>query len=233
MADTNNDAAAAPAAQPAAGGEKEPMAGYPGMLSAEKKDINGGNTTLIFAAPVSDKIVMAHYASTMLMPCTCMLCHSKELQKASYVHLFEDRIEYNFSSSICCTIVDNPQVLYLDRDVAELQTVPDCCRPIFTHCTCCPTMWDLSGEVVMMHGENHCCFHKGGKPFSMMPNIDGCPQILIGRPMPCLNRQWVYIPFLDDGVKLKQEIRKVRNKLVADGRAQQLTGTKPAAQSRE
>jgi len=226
MAD--NTANAAPAAA------KEPASGYPGMLSSEKVNVNGASTTLIYSAPISDKIVMSHFMTTQMFPCSFALCHSKELQKASYVHLYEDRLEFNYPYSVCLQIVDAPGVLYLDRDVAELQTVPDCCRPMFTHCTCCPTMWDSSGEVLMMHGLGTCCWIKGAKmsPYGL-PGMGGCPQILVGRPFPCLNRAWVYIPHLDDALKLKFEVRKVRQALVAAGHAQQLTGAQTATQSRE
>jgi len=234
----NNDTAApadvTPADNGAAAAPKEPLAGFPGMLAAEKTGTNGGNTTLIYSAAVSDKIVMAHMMATQVFPCSFALCHSKELQKSSYVHLYEDRIEWNFPTSVCMQIVDNPQVLYLDRDVAELQTVPDCCRPACTHCFCAPTCWDLSGEVLMLHGLGTCCFVKGGKISAMaLPggNYDGCPQLLVGRPLPCLNRSWLYIPHLDNANELKFEVRKVRTSLVAAKIAQQLTGSAAAASS--
>lgn len=204
------------------------------MLSAEKVANAGGATALIYSAPISDKIVMAHYTTTMMFPLTFALCHSKELQKASYVHLYADRLEWSFASGCCLQISDNPNVLYLDRDVAELQTMPDCCRPQCTHCTCCPTFWDVSGEVLMLHGMNHCCVVPGAKQsmYSLCP-MGGCPQLLIGKPMPCLNRAWVYIPYLDDALKLKAEILKVRTQLVKEGKAQQLTGVAAAEQDRQ
>ncbi len=209
----------------------EPMSGFPGMLAAEKVNINGGNSTLIYSAPISDRIVVHHCLATQACPCSFAVCYTNELRKSSYVHLYEDRIEYSYATSICFQIVDNPAVLYLDRDVAQLSTVPDCCRPFLTHCSCCPTGFDSCGEGLFLHGENTCCFVKGGKPwgFPCLPQGPGipagipCPQLCIGKPCPVLNRSFVYFPFLEDAGELKREIRKVRAKLVADGHAVDVT----------
>jgi hypothetical protein len=219
------------------------MAGFPGMLSSEKIAINGGSTTLIYSAPISDRIVLCHFLATQAFPCSFAVCHTSELKKASYVHLYEDRLEWNYASSVCYQIVDNQHVLYLDRDVAQLSTVPDCCRPLFTHCSCCPTGFDSCGEVLFINGEGTCCFSKGGKIWGnpclpagppAIPTGCPCPQLLIGKPAPCLNRTWIYVPFLEDAQELKRQMRAVREKLVADGIA--TAPTKPAAageQSRE
>lgn len=224
--------AEAPAAEQTEAKKSEPMCGYPGMLAAEKKSINGGTTTLIYSAPISDKIVFSHFFLTQTFCCSLALCHSEQLKASTYVHVYDDRLEYNYAFSICYQIIDAPQVLYLDRDIAELQTQADCCRPALTHCSFAPSCWDATGEVLMLHGAGHCCFTKGGRIFGnpMMPNPAAmgctgmpCPQLLIGLPAPCLNRNWIFLPHLEDANKLKFEVRKVRENLVQAGHGQQLT----------
>eukprot|EP00933_Yihiella_yeosuensis_P061518 TRINITY_DN64351_c0_g1_i1.p1 TRINITY_DN64351_c0_g1~~TRINITY_DN64351_c0_g1_i1.p1 ORF type:complete len:269 (-),score=39.13 TRINITY_DN64351_c0_g1_i1:173-979(-) len=221
---------------------KEPLCGFPGMLSAEKANINNGNTQLIYSAPISDKIVLKYFMLTQMFCCSMALCNAEQLKASTYVHLYSDRIEYNYAMSICYQIVDCQNVLFLDRDIAELSTQPDCCRPMCTFASCAPTCWDAQGQTVMLHGENHCCFSKGGKiwgnplmntPAAMCIPL-ACPQLGIGRPVPCLNRNWVFLPHLEDANALKFEIRKVRESLVAQGLAQQLTkAPESAAQNRD
>lgn len=212
---------------------KEPMAGYPGMLSAEKKNHNNGTTTLIYSAPISDKIALTHFLTQHMMCCSFALCHSAELKKSMYVHLYEDRLEYNQPCSCCYQIYDNPRVIYLDRDIAELQAVPDMCRPNLTHCSTCPTCWDAMGETLMLHGEQNSFCAKGTRPFNNPFMNCGaplggviacpCPQFGLVCPLPMLNRNWTFINHLQDANALKFEIRKVRAQLVARGLATQHT----------
>eukprot|EP00461_Guttulinopsis_vulgaris_P001738 UN01738 len=143
---------------------------------------------------------------------SCAQCLTKPLNESTYVHLYEDRLEWNITRSWCSTIYDNHKVLYLDRDVVEAQTIPDCCRPACTHMSCCPTQYDMYGETVMLYGELDCCA-------SSSRNWYGAVTCCFGRPFPLCNKQWTYIRFLKDAQALKFEIRKARQNLVAQGLA--------------
>jgi hypothetical protein len=84
---------------------------------------------------------------TQMFCCSMALCNAEQLKASTYVHLYSDRIEYNYAMSICFSIIDCPSTIYLDRDIAELSTMPDCCRPATTICSCAPTCWDAQGQV--------------------------------------------------------------------------------------
>jgi hypothetical protein len=193
----------------------------PGMLSATKRKTlpNAGETTLVYVAPISDRITLAHMNYFNYFPCSLALCNSTELKRSTYVHLYEDRLEWNYPSACCSTIYDNPGVLYLDRDITEHAQVPSCCSPCCTHNSCWPTCFDLYGEVVMFSGEGRCCFLSGarnwGMPHSNTPATYGC-----GIPTPfcgilCCKNQWVFIPHLVDAQELVKRVR-VQRKLLGE-----------------
>lgn len=198
----------------------------PGMISSLKRKVNGGATQLVYVAPISDRIGLAHFLYFQTFPCSFALCNSRELAASTYVHLYEDRLEWNYPASCCATIYDNNGVLYLDRDIAEFQTIPSCCTPFCTHCSCAPTCFDAFGEMLMLSGTASCCFVKGDRPWGLPPmNTPSayccyCPMPFCGKPLPCLNKNWVFFPHLKDAQTLKFKIRTQRQKLMQAGHAQ-------------
>jgi hypothetical protein len=189
----------------------------PSMLAAEKIHLSRGNTKLLYSAPISGRISLFHLLGTQIAPWSCAVCLSVELQKATYVHLYEDRLEWNYPHSVCCTLVDNPGVVYLDRDVAQRAVIPECCRPLATHCCCCPTWFDSCGEMVVLTGKDTPCICTGARvwhnPCGGLSGPPPPPLTAVPLSLPCMHDNWLRVPFLADAQELKYRIRAVRRAL--------------------
>eukprot|EP01137_Pigoraptor_chileana_P022711 Opistho-2@87908 len=75
-----------------------------------------------------------------------------DLHKRTYMTVYENKVEYNVPSMICCCYYDNVATLYLDRGIVSRVGRAGFCAPACTHCSCFPTCCDLCGEGVVFYG---------------------------------------------------------------------------------
>jgi hypothetical protein len=125
---------------------------------------------IVYHATLSDDIDCAYKIWGCLVPCTCFLYEPLRaaLKESSYVQVLENRIEWNQPYSYCtggglrfwrvnCHVVDNTNVLYFDRALAQNAAKVACCEPMCTHNDCCPTCWDMCGESIVLYENPSAC----------------------------------------------------------------------------
>jgi hypothetical protein len=181
----------------------------------------GKRSTIIYKAKKDkDAIKCMHVYMCCCAPCTCALCHTKELSKYTYTHLYDDRIESNVPISVCCWISDNTRVFYLDRDFAARWTVAGPCTPCCTHNSCPNKKF---GGAVVAHSEslNFCCTPGSRRIVHGVGSSGTCECLKTGGPclgecctcLPC-QYEWVCFPFMKDPETFVQKAREQREKIV-------------------
>jgi hypothetical protein len=91
------------------------------------------------------------------------------------VIVFENYIEINQPSYTFYSGGDVITKLYADDPLLLGTDKAGCCSPVSTHCSCCPTCFDMCGEGVVIHKphkKHMCCRCGSGTPFCGQPGED-------------------------------------------------------------
>jgi hypothetical protein len=145
--------------------------------------------TVQFSELLTDWYKFAGVIGGAVAPCsptlTCLFCKAEELTQRTYIHVMENRLEYNYPSLCCCNQVDDVKVIYYDRNVMDNVDVAGSCTPFCTHCSLCPTCCDSFGGAVVLSSDTcnnknpvkgvHCCF--GLRQWTMLPCLEN-PEVL-------------------------------------------------------
>ncbi|KJE89021.1 hypothetical protein CAOG_00580 [Capsaspora owczarzaki ATCC 30864] len=143
---------------------------------------------LMYMAPASQRYKTQLYLQACCTLNLCMCAAVDDLLRRTYVAVYENKIEYNYPWCNCWCLCDQVGVVYFDRTLTAAVTPAGCCTPAFTHCSCCPTCFDICGEAIVLHGAT-CCDKN---------------QTIIGGI--CCCRAWTLLPGLDNAGNLAAAI---------------------------
>ena len=91
--------------------------------------------SLVFQATMSDDIRCLHCCMSCIHPCSslCVPLVSDIAKDSTYVHIHENRIEYNYPSmtftwNCNCNVIDDIHVIYFDRPhMNQVYSLTGCC----------------------------------------------------------------------------------------------------------
>eukprot|EP01137_Pigoraptor_chileana_P002148 Opistho-2@2238 len=115
---------------------------------------------IIAHAPASEKYMCFVRFIHCCNPCS-WFGGCDEVQRRTYMTVYENKVEYNAPYMRCCFQCDNVKTLYLDRDIVRQVGRAGVCQPACTHCHFCPTCCDVCGEGIIFHGGNVCSPKQG------------------------------------------------------------------------
>eukprot|EP00455_Lapot_gusevi_P002229 TRINITY_DN10869_c0_g1_i3.p1 TRINITY_DN10869_c0_g1~~TRINITY_DN10869_c0_g1_i3.p1 ORF type:complete len:210 (+),score=62.22 TRINITY_DN10869_c0_g1_i3:69-698(+) len=183
---------------------------------------NKGKVDIIYHAQVhNENARCGHILYCLCIPCSCKAYGpvSQALRESTYVQVLENRIEWNYPDSMfyphrCdCIVSDNVKVLYFDRALAQNAAVAECCSPMCTHNSCCPTCFGMCGETLVLY-ENvpgccdckNCCFtcgkaHPGGANVGQIPRL-------------CCVKEHILLPCITNAKELADSINAARDQRI-------------------
>mmetsp|Transcript_83891 Transcript_83891/g.116585 ORF Transcript_83891/g.116585 Transcript_83891/m.116585 type:complete len:200 (-) Transcript_83891:168-767(-) len=129
----------------------------------------------------------------ILNPCSCLLCKAEEIKQSTYITAYENKLEYNYPTNILCCLVDQPGVIYYDRDIIKQVGRAGFCAPACTHMSPCPTCFDMCGEGIVLHGATMC-----SKNVTVLPGAAGF----------CFCRKWFLFGNIEGADQLANAINR-------------------------
>eukprot|EP00128_Syssomonas_multiformis_P019121 Colp12_sorted_trinity150504_noHs@14954 len=92
-----------------------------------------------------------------IFTCDICLCLNRDkIMQGTYLTMYENKLEWNQPFQLCCCNCDNHGLLYFDRDITTQVQRAGFCSPCCTHCSFCPTCFDVCGEALIVSGGTIC-----------------------------------------------------------------------------
>ena len=182
---------------------------------------------VLYNAPLSNEHRCAHRCYGWCYPCSCRLKDviATKLIESTYVHILDNRIEYNYPYSTCSidwpypckwnyAIVDSVHVLHFDRNVFHDIHVAKCGSPYGSWFS---STWGF-GEAIVLSSDNE--MEEGDCEACACPCFR---QIQVSHdqtdvPMHgcCTQQSMVLLPYLADAEKLIAMIHKIRHERMCE-----------------